>query len=137
MSEVKITDGLIYIKRNIVKETTITYIRKALNNELDGVEPSGAFENFRIAAGESDRNFYGLVSQDSDVFKWMEAVSLSLQYENKEILRFPNKYLTFNARIAFNTAIIITPTSAKIANHIFAIPMAPKIKQTSLIPIAI
>lgn len=85
MSEVKITDGLIYKKRNIVKEKTIPYIRKALNNELDGVEPSGAFENFRIAAGESDRNFYGLVSQDSDVFKWMEAVSLSLQYENKEM----------------------------------------------------
>lgn len=44
MSEVKITDGLIYKKRNIVKEKTIPYIRKALNNELDGVEPSGAFE---------------------------------------------------------------------------------------------
>ena len=61
MSEVKITDGLIHKKRNIVKEKTIPYIRKALNNELYGVEPSGAFENFRIAAGESDRNFYGLV----------------------------------------------------------------------------
>ena len=85
MSEVKITDGLIHKKRNIVKEKTIPYIRKALNNELYGVEPSGAFENFRIAAGESDRNFYGLVSQDSDVFKWMEAASLSLQYENEEM----------------------------------------------------
>ena len=79
MSEVKITDGLIYKKRNIVKEKTIPYIRKALNNELDGVEPSGAFENFRIAAGESDRNFYGLVSQDSDVFKWMEAVAYNMK----------------------------------------------------------
>ena len=85
MSEVKITDGLIHKKRNIVEEKTIPYIRKALNNELYGVEPSGAFENFRIAAGESDRNFYGLVSQDSDVFKWMEAASLSLQYENEEM----------------------------------------------------
>lgn len=51
MSEVKITDGLIHKKRNIVEEKTIPYIRKALNNELYGVEPSGAFENFRIAAG--------------------------------------------------------------------------------------
>ena len=49
MSEVKITDGLIHKKRNIVKEKTIPYIRKALNNELYGVEPSGAFENFRTA----------------------------------------------------------------------------------------
>ena len=90
MSEVKITDGLIHKKRNIVEEKTIPYIRKALNNELYGVEPSGAFENFRIAAGESDRNFYGLVSQDSDVFKWMEAVSLSLQYENADLFRGSN-----------------------------------------------
>ena len=41
MSEVKITDGLIHKKRNIVEEKTIPYIRKALNNELYGVEPSG------------------------------------------------------------------------------------------------
>ena len=38
--------------------------------------------------------------------------------------------------MAFKTAIIITPTSAKIASHIFAIPNAAKIRQRNFIPIA-
>ena len=40
------------------------------------------------------------------------------------------------ARIALSTAITMTPTSAKMANHIFAIPSAPRIKQITLIPMA-
>ena len=43
---------------------------------------------------------------------------------------------TNNARIAFNTARIITPTSAKIASHILAIPTAPRIRQISFTPMA-
>ena len=45
-------------------------------------------------------------------------------------------FFTFRALIAFKTAITITPTSAKIASHILAIPIAPNIKQITLIPIA-
>ena len=40
------------------------------------------------------------------------------------------------AQIAFNTARIITPTSAKIASHILAIPTAPRIRQISFTPMA-
>ncbi len=47
-----------------------------------------------------------------------------------------HNFFTNNARIAFNTAITMTPTSAKIAVHIFAIPTAPKSRQRILIPIA-
>ena len=54
------------------------------------------------------------------------------------LLQFQNyfDYFVYNALIAFRTAIIITPTSANIANHIFAIPNAPKIKHIALIPSA-
>ena len=38
--------------------------------------------------------------------------------------------------MAFKTANTIIPTSAKIANHIFAIPAALKIRQANFIPIA-
>ena len=40
---------------------------------------------------------------------------------------YNSNFFTNNARIAFNTARIITPTSAKIASHILAIPTAPRI----------
>lgn len=91
ISEVTITQGLIFEKRNTVAQKTIPYIYRALNNEVEGIEPSGAFENFRIAAGESDKAFYGLVSQDSDVFKWMEAAALALQYRDAETERCLNE----------------------------------------------
>ena len=48
-------------------------------NQVEHLKTSGLQQENRIAI------FYGLVSQDSDVFKWMEAVSLSLQYENEEM----------------------------------------------------
>lgn len=43
------------------------------------------------------------------------------------------KSFTLNALIAFRTAIIITPTSAKIASHILAKPTAPRKRQPNLI----
>ena len=39
---------------------------------------SHAIENFRIAAGLSEGEFYGMVFQDSDVAKWLEGVAYSL-----------------------------------------------------------
>ena len=41
---------------------------------------------------------------------------------------------TTSILIAFSTAKIKTPTSAKIANHIFAIPKAPSIRHATLMP---
>ena len=49
---------------------------------------------------------------------------------------YNSNFFTNNARIAFNTARIITPTSAKIAIHILAIPTAPRIRQISFTPMA-
>ena len=45
---------------------------------MPGVEKSHAIENFRIAAGLSEGEFYGMVFQDSDVAKWLEGVAYSL-----------------------------------------------------------
>ena len=46
------------------------------------------------------------------------------------------RFFTNRVRIAFNTAITITPTSANIATHIFAMPSAPSSRQISFTPIA-
>lgn len=40
-------------------------------------------------------------------------------------------FFTNRQRMAFNTAIIITPTSAKIAKYILAIPTAPSARQAN------
>lgn len=61
-----------------VVETVIPYQQKILNDEIPGAEKSHALANFRIAAGMEDGEFYGMVFQDSDVAKWLEAVAYSL-----------------------------------------------------------
>lgn len=50
-------------------------------------------------------------------------------------ITFKNFYSfeTLNARIALRTASIITPTSAKIASHILAIPTAVSARQANFI----
>jgi len=66
--------------RQTVQET-IPYQWKALNDEIEGAEPSHAVENFRISAGEQTGTFYGMVFQDSDVAKWIEAAAYSLRHD--------------------------------------------------------
>ena len=49
-----------------------------LKDEAPDTEPSHAIENFRIAAGLAEGSFHGMVFQDSDVGKWIEAASYRL-----------------------------------------------------------
>ena len=61
-----------------VREVIIPYQWQALNDKVSGAPPSHAMENFRIAAGLAKGEFYGFVFQDSDVYKWLEALSYCL-----------------------------------------------------------
>lgn len=64
----------------LVKEEVIPYQWEALNDRIPDTEPSHAIKNFKIAAGEAEGKFYGMVFQDSDVAKWLEAVAYSLEH---------------------------------------------------------
>ena len=74
----KINDNFWKHYQNLVCESVIPYQRKVLGDEIPGVEKSHAIENFRIAAGLAEGDFYGWVFQDSDVAKWIEAAAYSL-----------------------------------------------------------
>ncbi|AZO96465.1 beta-L-arabinofuranosidase domain-containing protein [Halocella sp. SP3-1] len=78
LKNVKLNYGLFYIKNEVVRKEVIPYQWKALNNEIADADPSNAIENFRIAAGETGGEFVGMVFQDSDVAKWLEAVAYQL-----------------------------------------------------------
>ncbi|MTI60489.1 MAG: glycoside hydrolase family 127 protein [Firmicutes bacterium] len=78
LKNVKLNYGLFYIKNELVRKEVIPYQWKALNNEIADADPSNAIENFRIAAGETGGEFVGMVFQDSDVAKWLEAVAYQL-----------------------------------------------------------
>ncbi|HKM42574.1 MAG TPA: beta-L-arabinofuranosidase domain-containing protein, partial [Limnochordia bacterium] len=70
--------GLLAEGAKVVREKMIPYQWAALHDQLSGAEPSHAIENLRIAAGEKTGEYHGMVFQDSDVAKWLEAVAYRL-----------------------------------------------------------
>lgn len=78
LSKIKIKDDFWSEKQNLIADVVIPFQEKILNDEVEGVEKSHAFANFRIAAGLEEGEFYGMVFQDSDVAKWLEGVAYSL-----------------------------------------------------------
>lgn len=78
LSRIKVEDGFWSERQRLIADTVIPFQEKILNDEVEGVEKSHAFANFRIAAGMEEGEFYGMVFQDSDVAKWLEGVAYSL-----------------------------------------------------------
>ncbi|WP_248924136.1 glycoside hydrolase family 127 protein [Paenibacillus hamazuiensis] len=83
----------------LVREVVVPYQWEALNDRIEGVEPSHAIRNFKIAAGLEKGSFYGMVFQDSDVAKWLEAVSYLLEAEaNPELGRLADEVIEIIAK---------------------------------------
>jgi DUF1680 family protein len=59
--------------RELIRGKTLPYQWMALNDEIPGAPRSHSLENFRIAAGRSAGHYEGMVFQDSDLYKWLEA----------------------------------------------------------------
>ena len=78
VSQVTIKDDFWSKTQKLVTDVVIPFQEDVLNDRVEGVEKSHAIENFRIAAGESKGEFYGMVFQDSDLAKWIEGVGYSL-----------------------------------------------------------
>jgi len=76
--KIKITDTFFGDYQRLTREVVIPYQWDAINDRITDAEPSHALRNFRIAAGLEEGEFYGMVFQDSDVTKWLEAVAWSL-----------------------------------------------------------
>ncbi len=86
LRRVKITDAFWSPRQALMTDVTIPYMEKILRDEVPEAEKSHAVDNFRMAAGEADGSFYGMVFQDSDVAKWLEAAAYSLALKPDEAL---------------------------------------------------
>lgn len=78
VKQVRLHDSFWSPYQKLVSDTVLPYQEKILNDEIPGAEKSHALANFRIAAGMEQGEFYGMVFQDSDVAKWLEATAYSL-----------------------------------------------------------
>ena len=76
-------DGFIGRYQRLIRETVIPYQYDILCDNIPGAEKSHVVQNF-INAGKAVRGedvgdgFYGMVFQDSDAAKWIEAAAYSL-----------------------------------------------------------
>ncbi|TCL54633.1 hypothetical protein EDD76_11956 [Kineothrix alysoides] len=86
VNQVQIKDNFWSVIQERIINIVIPFQEKVLNDEIPGVAKSHAIENFRIAAGLSEGEFYGMVFQDSDVAKWLEGVAYSLAVKPDEDL---------------------------------------------------
>lgn len=75
---VRLTDPVLGQRRQTMARVGIGYQWEVLNDRVPGVPRSHAVANFRIAAGELQEPFYGMVFQDSDLYKWLGAASYLL-----------------------------------------------------------
>ncbi len=78
-------EGLLASYQKLVREVVLPYQYRVLNDKEADVEKSHALENLRLAARknrgeEVTEEFYGMVFQDSDVAKWLEAASYVLAF---------------------------------------------------------
>lgn len=73
---------------NVLNDTADIAIEGERRNDNSiPTEKSHVFENFRIAAGRKQGHFYGMVFQDSDAYKWLEAAAYSLRHDPGEELK--------------------------------------------------
>jgi uncharacterized protein len=65
-----------------VRNVVLPYMWEILNDRVENARKSHCIENFRVAAGISNDDHYGPVFVDTDLYKWIEAVSYCLAVEN-------------------------------------------------------
>ena len=86
LKNITITDAFWASRQKLVAEVVIPYQEAILRDAVPGAEKSHAIANFRIAAGQEQGEFYGMVFQDSDLAKWLEGAAYSLAIHPDEAL---------------------------------------------------
>lgn len=98
-NKIKITAPFWQQYINLIRKEMLPFQWSVLNDEADikiekerdadhiPAEKSHAIENFKIAAGISKGKHYGMVFQDSDVYKWLEAVAYALHQHQDDDLQ--------------------------------------------------
>lgn len=78
------SSGFMKKTQELIRNVVIPYQYDILNDRIEGIEKSHVIQNFINAAktlnneGDND-GFYGMVFQDSDLAKWIEAAAYSLE----------------------------------------------------------
>ena len=96
LQDVQITGGFWGNIAKTVREKMLPYQWKVLNDQAEDAEPSHCIRNFKIAAGLAEGEFGGMVFQDSDLAKWLEAVAYALStHPDEELERWADEAIDY------------------------------------------
>ncbi|RYN14643.1 non-reducing end beta-L-arabinofuranosidase [Bifidobacterium animalis subsp. animalis] len=123
---VAITSPFWTARREQIAERVIPYQWGVVNDDIDVTTPddpagnqlsdnrSHAVANLKVAAGELDDDFEGMVFQDSDVYKWLEEAAYALSYADDPKLReLCDKTVELIARAQSDDGYLDTPYQIK------------------------
>lgn len=92
LDKIQIKDCLWDKYIHLVQEVILPFQWDLINDNVVGAEKSYCIRNFKIAAGLEKGNHQGMVFQDTDVAKWLEAVAFSLaQKKNAKLENLADK----------------------------------------------
>lgn len=92
-------EGFVEKYQRLVNETVIPYQYSVLNDKAPNTEKSHVVQNFinagKVIKGDANHDgFFGMVFQDSDAAKWIEAAAYSLSnYPDKELEKTVDKLI--------------------------------------------
>ncbi|MCC8066593.1 MAG: glycoside hydrolase family 127 protein [Clostridiales bacterium] len=99
LNQVRINDSFWNRYIHLVDEVILPFQWELINDRVEGAEKSYCIRNFRIAAGEEEGEHKGMVFQDTDVAKWLEAVAYSLAKKpNPELEKTADEAIDLIAR---------------------------------------
>ena len=78
LKDIKINDKFWNKYIGLVDDVILPFQWELINDNVEGAEKSYCIQNFRIACGDEEGKHQGMVFQDTDVAKWIEAVAYSL-----------------------------------------------------------
>lgn len=79
LKDIRITDTLFDSYSKLVADKMLPYQWEILNDRVEEAVPTYCIKNFRIAAGELKGSREGVVFEDTDLYKWIEAVAYCIE----------------------------------------------------------
>lgn len=79
LHQIKIKDAYWDRYINLVEKVILPFQWELINDNVEGAEKSYCIRNFKIAGGRMKGSHQGMVFQDTDVAKWLEAAAYSLE----------------------------------------------------------
>lgn len=84
LKNIKINDSFWNTYISLVDEVILPFQWDLMNDKVEGAEKSHCIQNFKIACGLEKGSHKGMVFQDTDLAKWLEAAAYSLQKEKSK-----------------------------------------------------